>query len=279
MLVARGQGASERNSGEALGECPICFEQLRFDGPRTVVRPFRCTDGRHPICRACDSTMYRRHDDRCPTCRAERDVGASNARHGGRVSGVPFHLRTPDGDGPLAGEMWMLGGIHLVPSNTGPMWFPVDTSGFDNAEDADEAFLHGPSMSVVRAVQIPVSDLDPSTRNTLHELFRFGDTFGNSQSRGRARAAPSRAASRASARGGGGDEREEGSDGDGLVAAEAIGNAIAAVEHMITDPATRSAIEGLRSVPAVPLGSFVHRVHGNAQAWRARTRRAGARRL
>jgi hypothetical protein len=40
--------------------------------------------------------MYRRHDDRCPTCRAARDVGASDTQHGGRSAGTPVHLQSTE---------------------------------------------------------------------------------------------------------------------------------------------------------------------------------------
>ena len=64
-------------------ECAVCIEALtQVD---RVVRPFRCS---HFICGGCDAELFRRADDRCPTCRAARtelsmrprDAGANTQR-------------------------------------------------------------------------------------------------------------------------------------------------------------------------------------------------------
>lgn len=78
-----------------LDSCPVCFEPFG-SGANTKVHPFECAGDRHAICRACDSTLFRRFDDRCVICRATRDLAASTARHGHRPSGTPVHLRQPN---------------------------------------------------------------------------------------------------------------------------------------------------------------------------------------
>jgi ribosomal protein L37E len=45
------------------------MEQLTGFGPRSKVQAFGCS---HATCRACDDSLFRRADDRCPMCRAPR---------------------------------------------------------------------------------------------------------------------------------------------------------------------------------------------------------------
>ena len=89
-------------------ECPICFEQMSDNrGARTKLYAFDCA---HAVCCACDKRMFRGIDDRCPTCRAPRDVAGSVARHGQRPIGTPVHQRTApalDGGGGGGGAQTM----------------------------------------------------------------------------------------------------------------------------------------------------------------------------
>lgn len=72
----RGEGTLERD--EASATCPICYEA--FDArERTVTHAFRCGGQPHGICRVCDASMFQRHDDACPICRAERTVESMRA--------------------------------------------------------------------------------------------------------------------------------------------------------------------------------------------------------
>ena len=67
----------------------MCMETFEASGARAEVRPFLCQSGvAHSICSACDRTMYNRHDDRCPTCRASRS-GSSVQRNGPRPIALP----------------------------------------------------------------------------------------------------------------------------------------------------------------------------------------------
>jgi hypothetical protein len=49
-------------------ECPICMEAFT-KSDRNTCTPFSCL---HVICVQCNSELYRRANDRCPTCRAQR---------------------------------------------------------------------------------------------------------------------------------------------------------------------------------------------------------------
>lgn len=96
---------AEREEREPC-ECPVCFEEFEASGPRTKVRPFLCEGGiAHVICSACDKTLYVRHDDRCPVCRAGRS-GTSVQRNGARPS--PMSLPSPMGL-PMGLPMGILG--------------------------------------------------------------------------------------------------------------------------------------------------------------------------
>lgn len=76
-------------------ECPVCMEAFETSGPRTKVRPYLCEDGvAHPLCSACDRTLYVRQDDRCPICRAGRS-SSSVVRNGPRPMPVPMALPPP----------------------------------------------------------------------------------------------------------------------------------------------------------------------------------------
>jgi len=74
-------------------ECPVCLDAFG-SGPSTKVFPFACEHGAHAICRKCDRTLFVRHDDRCPTCRAQR-TGAS-IREGGYRPQAPLADRAPN---------------------------------------------------------------------------------------------------------------------------------------------------------------------------------------
>ena len=129
------------NTGAA--ECPICMNAFGA-GPRTIVRPFRCVGtAKHAICRACDSTLYRRHDDRCPTCRAERDVATSDARHGGREEGTPVHLRDAD----------PMGIADVAAAAVGTMFFPID-DGYRVVSGPSISILHPPDAEDGAAANI-----------------------------------------------------------------------------------------------------------------------------
>jgi len=133
------------------GECPICMHEFG-SGPRTVVRPFHCTGGQaHGVCRACDSTLWRRIDDRCPVCRAPRDVAAAAARHGAREDGVPVHMRSNEGE---------MGAAQIA-----TMFFPVE---------APYSMVSGPSFSILR----PHDAADVESANVVAQLVRTLATQG-----------------------------------------------------------------------------------------------------
>lgn len=119
-------------------ECCICFNAFEASGPRTKVCSFQCSGGeRHATCRACDKTMYSRHTDKCPTCRAPRDVATSDAMHGGRSAPPP-----PEDAPVLLPGGW--GGF-----GAGRMFFAVDSSGFDGVGAGDLG--HGMVQGFARA--------------------------------------------------------------------------------------------------------------------------------
>lgn len=134
QCMSHGRAASATSSTPDGDECPICFNVFETSGPRTKVRPFRCEGGQlHPICRACDCTMFKRHDDRCPTCRAARDVPTSDARYRGRS---PPPMR----EAPvlLPGGWGGVGAAQL-------MFFPIEPSMDAPAHRADlgSGLVHG----------------------------------------------------------------------------------------------------------------------------------------
>lgn len=141
----------------AAAECPICMNEFGA-GPRTKVHPFHCVGiEKHAICRACDSTLYRRHDDRCPTCRAERDVATSDARHGGRSSGTPVHLRNSDQI-----SLADVAGLAVAAAAAATMFFPIDNS---------YNVVSGPSISIFHT-----AEGDPAnTTGELHVLEDHSD--------------------------------------------------------------------------------------------------------
>jgi len=66
----------------------VCMEEFETSraAARTIVYPFACGGGdgiRHAICRTCDRSMFNRHGDACPICRAPR-LGSSIASLGQR---------------------------------------------------------------------------------------------------------------------------------------------------------------------------------------------------
>lgn len=68
-------GSGSEEAHQEPEECCVCFNEFEEQGPRTKIRPFSCSDGvAHPICRACDRTLFMRNDDKCPTCRAPRSL-------------------------------------------------------------------------------------------------------------------------------------------------------------------------------------------------------------
>eukprot|EP00966_Prymnesium_polylepis_P203681 4718825-Prymnesium_polylepis.3 len=64
---------------EQHGECAICFENMLTVGDRAATKSFACS---HFICVRCDEELYKRAEDRCPTCRASRTRASVQARAG-----------------------------------------------------------------------------------------------------------------------------------------------------------------------------------------------------
>ena len=94
-------------------ECPVCFEAFEATGPRTKVRSYLCEGGlAHVICSACDKTLYVRHDDRCPVCRAGRS-GTSVQRNGARPSpmSLPVPMSLPMSAGSYGGDGQGVGAV------------------------------------------------------------------------------------------------------------------------------------------------------------------------
>lgn len=113
--------ASKRTFDQCDAEtCCVCFNAFEASGARTKVYNFTC--GAHSTCRACDRTLYERHADKCPTCRASRDVDASFTVHGAR------------GPAPINDSLAFFGGWggHGGPAR---MFFATDTSGIDGGVD------------------------------------------------------------------------------------------------------------------------------------------------
>lgn len=208
------------------GECPICFNEFGR-GARTVVCPFECND--HAICRACDATMYRRHDDRCPVCRAPRLVSAARARHGARAPGVPVHERD---DGGRQGF--------------GHMFFPIadsaDVGLFDvNTFPDVDAFVHhtfqAPAVAAQRARRAPrgvASTAGMVVLNITNNANADNDADTASDS------------------------------GDNVEAEDGLAVMAAAVEAALNESRTRAALDGLCDPTSMNLATFGARVRGIA---------------
>ena len=68
--------ARKRERAEAtVEECPVCMDPFG-SGPHTKVCPFECAGMPHAVCRKCDRTLFLRHADQCPMCRAGRSDGS-----------------------------------------------------------------------------------------------------------------------------------------------------------------------------------------------------------
>ena len=137
------------------------------------------------------------------------------------------------------------------------MWFPIDDSGW----------AHGSSISVYTGDGDPVDGdgADFAVWSHLQNLVSLTQSGGPT--------IPRRRRVRSGAPGVPAvlvvDEREEGADSDeDLRVAEAASVALATINSMMGDDRTVAALDGLRNVASVPLGTFVQRVHGNSEARR-----------
>tara|TARA_B100001173_G_scaffold99668_1_gene86142 strand:- start:2093 stop:2857 length:765 start_codon:yes stop_codon:yes gene_type:complete len=80
-FAARADGNSSAPQQAAAGDeeeqgCPICFEAFTV-ADRAPCKEYFCT---HTICATCDSDLFVRADDRCPTCRADRTHASKHNR-------------------------------------------------------------------------------------------------------------------------------------------------------------------------------------------------------
>ena len=205
------------NEDQAAGEhpnaaeCPVCMETFTQFGPRSRVKAFGCS---HATCRACDDSLFRRADDRCPMCRSSR-TDASRASH-------PPAAQQQHNEALRAREMDT--GTHTIFFAT-----RVNTDTMDDQDHADfmlrlqrtllalhsrtlgedlHEFATGPSAaSASREAPQPLVEplpvRDPAVRAVLHSLTEAAsyplESFHRLASRVRAARRSARIASQASA--------------------------------------------------------------------------------
>lgn len=220
---------------QALGECPVCFNEMSTQGAHTVVRPFNCGDGtRHALCRACDRRMWLAHDDRCMICRASRST-ESAVGNGERPPGVPVHERRENGVDFGSFEV-----LHFTNEETGPFVSAIVRPGgnvlFSNLHD-----------------MIVANQRSRAERG----LRRVDGLISSGGRRGVRISAPAPDAT-----------DEEAADFDRDLQA-AIAASVASTENAIAaaldEPATRAAMEGLRDPTSTSLAGFIDRVQRTAR--------------
>lgn len=120
-MPKRRRSESTENKTEDGFECPVCL---------TVKDPTFPFDCGHGVCDACDSELFCRADDKCPTCRAARLSDSISSR----MSSPAFNQRR---ERALAQR-------EMGNSNSGMIFFPaagiieIDATDFIVREERDE---------------------------------------------------------------------------------------------------------------------------------------------